>query len=49
MEFYFEFIRTVFQAADEQGRLRNRIVAFTSAAPGEGVSLSDTRSASPAN
>ena len=38
MEFYLEFIRTVFQAADEQGKLRNRIVAFTSAAPGEGVS-----------
>jgi len=37
MEFYLEFIRTVFQAADDQGKLRNRIVAFTAAVPGEGV------------
>lgn len=37
MEFYLEFIRTVFQAADEQGKLLNRIVAFTSSAPGDGV------------
>ena len=38
MEFYLEFIRTVFQAADEQGKLPNRIVAFTASTPGEGVS-----------
>src|SRR6185295_12269088 len=38
MEFYLEFIRTVFQAADEQGQLLNRIVSFTSSTPGEGVS-----------
>ncbi len=38
MEFYLELIRTVFQAVDDEGRLRNRIVAFTSAVPGEGVS-----------
>jgi Mrp family chromosome partitioning ATPase len=36
--FYRELIRTVFQATDSQGKLRNRIVAFTSATPGEGVS-----------
>jgi hypothetical protein len=36
--FYLELIRTVFQAVDEEGKLRNRIVAFTAAAPGEGVS-----------
>jgi protein-tyrosine kinase len=36
--FYLELIRTVFQAVDEQGKLRNRVVAFTSAIPGEGVS-----------
>jgi Mrp family chromosome partitioning ATPase len=38
MEFYLELIRTVFQAADEDGKMRNRIVAFTSSQPGEGVS-----------
>jgi succinoglycan biosynthesis transport protein ExoP len=38
VEFYLDFIRTVFQAADDQGKLRNRIVAFTASAPGEGVS-----------
>jgi len=38
VEFYFEFIRTVFQAADDQGKVRNRIVAFTASTPGEGVS-----------
>jgi Mrp family chromosome partitioning ATPase len=38
VEFYLEFIRTVFQATDEQGKLCNRIVAFTAATPGEGVS-----------
>ena len=38
VEFYLEFIRTVFQAVDDQGKLRNRIVAFTASAPGEGVS-----------
>jgi succinoglycan biosynthesis transport protein ExoP len=36
--FYLELIRTVFQAVDAQGKLRNRVVAFTSATPGEGVS-----------
>jgi MinD-like ATPase involved in chromosome partitioning or flagellar assembly len=36
--FYLELIRTVFQAVDVQGKLRNRAVAFTSATPGEGVS-----------
>jgi hypothetical protein len=36
--FYLELIRTVFQAADGQGKLRNRVVAFTSATRGEGVS-----------
>ena len=36
--FYLELIRTVFQAVDEQGKLRNRVVAFTSPTPGEGVS-----------
>ena len=38
MEFYLELIRTIFQAADEEGRLRNRIVAFTASTPGAGVS-----------
>lgn len=38
MGFYLELIRTVFQAVDEQGKLRNRVVLFTSATPGEGVS-----------
>ncbi|MDQ2937452.1 MAG: hypothetical protein M3R67_08070 [Acidobacteriota bacterium] len=36
--FYLELIRTVFQAVDAQGKLRNRAVMFTSAMPGEGVS-----------
>jgi cellulose biosynthesis protein BcsQ len=36
--FYLELIRTVFQATDQEGKLRNRIVAFTASAPGEGVS-----------
>ena len=36
--FYLELIRTVFQAVDEQGKLRNRVVAVTSATSGEGVS-----------
>lgn len=36
--FYLELIRTVFQAVDDDGRLRYRAVAFTSAMPGEGVS-----------
>jgi succinoglycan biosynthesis transport protein ExoP len=35
--FYLDLIRTVFQAVDEQGKLRNRVIAFTSATPGEGV------------
>jgi Mrp family chromosome partitioning ATPase len=38
MGFYLELIRTVFQAVDEQGKLRNRVVMVTSATPGEGVS-----------
>jgi protein-tyrosine kinase len=38
LEFYSELIRTVFQACDDEGRLRNRIVAFTAGAPGAGVS-----------
>ena len=38
MGFYLELIRTVFQAVDGQGKLRNRVVAFTSPTPGEGVS-----------
>lgn len=37
MEFYLELIRTVFQAVDDEGKLRNRIVVFTSSSPGEGV------------
>ncbi|MGI9064962.1 MAG: hypothetical protein ACR2HX_00945 [Pyrinomonadaceae bacterium] len=36
--FYLELIRTVFQAVDGQGKLRNRVVAFTAATRGEGVS-----------
>jgi hypothetical protein len=36
--FYLELIRSVFQAVDEGGKLRNRIVAFTAASAGEGVS-----------
>jgi cellulose biosynthesis protein BcsQ len=36
--FYLELIRTVFQVVDDQGKLRNRAVAFTAATPGEGVS-----------
>src|SRR5687768_7210404 len=35
--FYLELIRTVFQAVDSQGKLRNRVIVFTSATPGEGV------------
>ena len=38
MHFYSELIRTVFQPLDDEGRLRNRMVAFTSASPGAGVS-----------
>ncbi|MDQ2856794.1 MAG: hypothetical protein M3R68_10730 [Acidobacteriota bacterium] len=37
MEFYLALIRSVFQAVDDEGKLRNRIVAFTSSSPGEGV------------
>jgi len=36
--FYLELIRTIFQAVDDEGNLRNRVVAITSATPGEGVS-----------
>ncbi len=38
MGFYLELIRNVFQALDEDGKLRNRIVAFISASRVEGVS-----------
>lgn len=38
MGFYLELIRNVFQAIDGEGKLRNRVVAFTSATSGEGVS-----------
>jgi cellulose biosynthesis protein BcsQ len=38
VEFYLELIRTVFQAVDEEGKMRNRIVALTASEPGEGVS-----------
>jgi hypothetical protein len=37
VHFYSDLIRTVFQALDDEGRLRNRVVAFTSSAPGAGV------------
>ncbi|HBB87799.1 MAG TPA: hypothetical protein DC047_09310 [Blastocatellia bacterium] len=37
MGFYLELIKTLFQAVGEDGKLRNRVVAFTAAAPGEGV------------
>ncbi|HEV2884254.1 MAG TPA: hypothetical protein VGW36_05315 [Pyrinomonadaceae bacterium] len=37
MGFYLELIRKVFQAVDENGKLRNRVVAFTAATPREGV------------
>jgi succinoglycan biosynthesis transport protein ExoP len=36
--FYLDLIRTVFQAANGEGKLRHRVVAFTSATRGEGVS-----------
>lgn len=36
--FYLELIRTIFQAVDDEGNLRNRVVLFTSATSGEGVS-----------
>jgi len=36
--FYLELIRTVFLAADAEGKLKNRVVAFTATTPGEGVS-----------
>jgi len=36
--FYLELIRTVFQAVDDKGKLCNRVVVFTSATAGEGVS-----------
>ena len=38
MGFYLELIKTVFQATGDDGKLRNRVVVFTSATPGEGVS-----------
>ena len=38
MGFYLELIKTVFQAVGDEGKLRNRVVAFTSATPAEGVS-----------
>jgi Mrp family chromosome partitioning ATPase len=36
--FYLELIKTLFQAVGDDGKLRNRVVALTSATPGEGVS-----------
>jgi len=36
--FYLELIKTVFQAVGDDGKLRNRVVTFTSATPAEGVS-----------
>jgi septum formation inhibitor-activating ATPase MinD len=36
--FYLELIKTVFQGVGDDGKLRNRVVAFTSATTGEGVS-----------
>ena len=36
--FYLELIRNVFQAIDARGKLRHRVVAFTSATAEEGVS-----------
>jgi len=36
--FYLELIKTVFEAVGDDGKLRNRVVAFTSATPAEGVS-----------
>ncbi len=36
--FYLELIKTVFQATGDDGKLCNRVVAFTSATPAEGVS-----------
>ena len=38
MGFYLELIKTLFQAIGDDGKLRHRVVAFTSSAPGEGVS-----------
>jgi hypothetical protein len=35
--FYLELIKTLFQAVGDDGKLRNRVVAFTAATPGEGV------------
>ena len=37
MGFYLELIRTVFQALDARGKLRHRVVVFTSATSQEGV------------
>ena len=37
MGFYLELIRTVFQSLDVEGVVRTRVVAFTSASSGEGV------------
>ena len=37
MGFYLELIKTLFQAVGDDGKLRNRVVAFTAGAPGEGV------------
>jgi hypothetical protein len=36
--FYLELIRTVFQAVDNRGKLCHRVIVFTSATAGEGVS-----------
>lgn len=35
---YLELIRNVFQSVNDEGKLRNRVVAFTSSCRGEGVS-----------
>lgn len=37
MGFYLELIKTLFQAVGNDGKLRNRVIAFTAATPGEGV------------
>ena len=38
MGFYLELIKTLFQAVGDDGKLRNRVIAFASTTPGEGVS-----------
>jgi protein-tyrosine kinase len=36
--FYLELIKTLLQAVGDDGKLRNRVIAFASTTPGEGVS-----------